>query len=90
MKMQADLSPVIIRPWPRLLDEREAAAYLGISASKFRDGWRATPARYPEPIRDGGNVLWDTKALDAHVDALAGFCAPSPRNSGRPKKWGAS
>ena len=90
MNMPAALPPIVVRPWPRLLDEQEAAAYLGISPSKFRSGWSASPPRYPLPIRDGGNVLWDIKALDAHVDRLTGIAAASPLPSGKVRKWGAS
>lgn len=85
--------PVTIRPWPRLLSEPEAAAYLGIGATWFRQGWQADPPRYPRPIRDGRRLLWDIRALDAHVDALAGLAPPSPAGpaapGGKPRKWGA-
>lgn len=88
MTDQPPLPPIIVRPWPRRLDEREAAAYLGISLSKFRVGWQAKVPRYPQPTRDGGNVLWDIKVLDAHVDAESGFTATLPQLEGRPRRWG--
>lgn len=46
MTEAATFAPVVIRPWPRRLDEREAATYLGVGTSKFRAGWSAaTPMR---------------------------------------------
>jgi hypothetical protein len=90
MNTAAALAPVILRPWPRLLDAPLAAEYLGISASKFAAGVKAEPPRYPPPIRDGGNVLWDIRALDAHVDALAGLAPPSPPATQARNSWDAS
>ncbi|MGV6848584.1 MAG: helix-turn-helix transcriptional regulator [Marinibacterium sp.] len=48
---------------PRLLQARDAAAYVGLSVTKFRG--LKLPAR-----RHGGNVLWDRSDLDRFIDAL--------------------
>lgn len=53
---------------PRLIERASAAAYIGISVSKFdelvRDG-RMPPAR-----RIDSKKLWDVRALDAAADCL--------------------
>lgn len=79
-----------VRPWPRLLDEREAATYLGISPSKLRAGIGLDPPRYPRPMRDGGNVLWDIKVLDAFVDDRSNFATNAPAVAGVKRKWAGS
>lgn len=56
--------------WPRRLSVDLAAAYLGISASKFLADVGAD--RYPPPIKDGARILWDRMALDEAVDSQAG------------------
>lgn len=48
---------------PRLMKAAAAAEYLGVSATKFRS--MGIPYK-----RDGGNVLWDLRDLDAYADAL--------------------
>jgi hypothetical protein len=54
----------------------EAAAFVGVSVSKFdqlvNDG-RMTP-----PKRIDGRKVWDTRALTAAFDALPGDDAPNP------------
>ena len=54
--------------WPRLLSEEQAAAYVGVSASSFRerigDPW-------PAAIRIGRRRLYDRLALDSAVDGLS-------------------
>lgn len=62
-------SGVLPPPSPRLLDEEVAAAYLGISKSRFRTRW--TARALPQPHRDGRRLLWDRKLLDSYVDALS-------------------
>lgn len=57
---------VIHRPdWPRLMSERDAAAYLSIGGSTLR-------ARGPAPRKIGSRTLWDRRDLDRWVDALDG------------------
>jgi predicted DNA-binding transcriptional regulator AlpA len=53
---------------PRGLDRRAAAAYIGVSASKFDELVR--DRRMPQPVRIDGRVIWDRRALDAAFDAL--------------------
>lgn len=68
-------APANLPNWPRLLSEDEAAAYLGVGKTRFREKWQARV--WPQPIREGRRVLWDRKALDSFVDVLAGTGAPS-------------
>ncbi len=65
--------------WPRLMGAELAARYVGWSPSAFR---AAIGTKWPEPIRDGGKVLWDIKDLDAAVDRL------KSQDAGSPKSWG--
>lgn len=55
----------IFRPWPRLLNEQDAARYLSIGASTLRE-------RGPQPKHVGRRSLWDIRDLDRWADALAG------------------
>lgn len=57
--------------WPRRMIRPVAAAYMGVGETKFQD--RVDARRYPQPIIDGGNVLWDKRALDLLVDVQSGF-----------------
>lgn len=45
-----------------------AAAYIGVSASKFDE--MVADGRMPDPIRIDGCVVWDRLALDAAFDTL--------------------
>lgn len=54
--------------WPRGLRLDEAAAYVGVSATKF-DEW-VKRAVMPRPKRQDGVVLWDRYRLDQSFDAL--------------------
>lgn len=61
----------------RGLRRDQAAAYIGVSATKFdemvRDG------RMPKPIRIDGCTVWDLQELDAAFDRL--------RDRGEPNPW---
>ena len=57
---------------PRLLCEEDAAAYLGRSRNKFRDGVAARVLLQPSD-QNGNRKLWDRRVLDRHVDALSGI-----------------
>ncbi len=48
----------------RLLNEKEAKEYLG----------GVNPRRVMEPLRLGGRVRWDIKALDEVLNRLSGLC----------------
>lgn len=54
--------------WPRRMQEDMAAAYYGVSLSKFRSGVRK--GYYPTGLKDGGNVLWYIEDLDSSLDNL--------------------
>jgi hypothetical protein len=43
-----------------------AAYFVGVSLAKFRLGVKA--GKYPASVKDGGNVLWRTKDLQACID----------------------
>lgn len=57
--------------WPRRMSRTVAAAYMGIGETTFQQ--RVDARVYPQPISDGGRVLWDKRALDLLVDAQSGF-----------------
>ena len=54
--------------WPRRMQADLAAAYCGVSTTKFRAG--VAEGRYPQPYPDGGNRLWYREDLDEALDAL--------------------
>jgi hypothetical protein len=57
---------MIQRPdWPRLMGDRDAAAYLSIGATTLRE-------RGPAPRKVGSRTLWDRRDLDRWADALDG------------------
>lgn len=51
--------------WPRLMNERLAAAYLSIGTTQLRD-------KGPQAKKIGGRTVWDRVDLDRFADALAG------------------
>lgn len=55
-------------PEPRGLRREAAAAYVGVSASKF-DEW-VGDGRMPKPKRVDGCVIWDRYQLDASFENL--------------------
>ena len=56
--------------WPRWLNQRHAAVYLGVSAGTFRTEYLASV--WPGP---GRRCLWDRRALDATSDRLSNLSA---------------
>jgi hypothetical protein len=55
-----------LRPdWPRLMGERDAAAYLSIGSTTLRE-------KGPAPRKIGSRTLWDRRDLDRWADALDG------------------
>jgi predicted DNA-binding transcriptional regulator AlpA len=54
----------------RGLRRPEAAAYIGVSESKFDELVRA--GRMPEPLKLGTCAIWDLRRLDLAFDALSG------------------
>lgn len=65
MARQAALPPSLA---PRLIGREAAAAYVGLSSSKFdalvKDG------RMPRPRRIDRRLVWDVRMLDAAADDL--------------------
>ena len=53
--------------WPRRMQSELAAAYVGLSKSKFL---RDVGSRWPEGVRDGGNLVWYREDLDAVCDSV--------------------
>ncbi len=53
--------------WPRRMQAPLAAAYCGVSRTKFlHDVGR----KYPRPVKDGRNSLWYREDLDEALDCL--------------------
>ena len=66
--------PVRIPYWPRRMQAHLAAAYCGISLSKFL---KDVGAKYSQPHKDGHNSLWYREDLDEALDSLKGEVTPS-------------
>jgi hypothetical protein len=49
------------------MGEDLAALYLGVSATTFRE--RVRGGGYPQPVREGGRLLWARLQLDRYVEA---------------------
>lgn len=71
--------------WPARLSEDLAALYLGISQNTLRAG--VGSGRYPQPIREGGRLLYARVMLDRFVMAQAGLREPT--NDGEGQGWAA-
>jgi len=56
--------------WPRLFDDRLAAAYLSLGIECFRQ--HVGTGELPAPLTIGRRRLWDRLALDAACDRLRG------------------
>lgn len=57
------MSRVRLPDWPRLMTEKFAAAYFGVSTVTFR-------ALDIKPLRFGRRVVWDRQDLDRYADRL--------------------
>ncbi|MEO0870469.1 MAG: hypothetical protein AAFY19_00715 [Pseudomonadota bacterium] len=53
---------------PRLLRVADAASYVGLGETKFRE--LVDAGRIPKPRRQDGVVTWDVRDLDTYVDGL--------------------
>jgi hypothetical protein len=53
--------------WPTRMGEDLASLYMGVSATTFRE--RVKEKLYPQPVREGGRLLWARRQLDRYVDA---------------------
>ncbi len=69
--------PQYMPNWPRRMQAPFAAAYMGVSKTKFLDGVKA--GHYPKPYHDGSNTLWYIEDLDESLDRLKGNRASSGR-----------
>ncbi len=54
--------------WPRRMQRDMAAAYCGVSVTKFNSGVRNEV--YPEGVKDGGNILWYIEDLDDALNVI--------------------
>lgn len=61
--------------WPRRMKAPMAAAYLGISRTKFMRG--VADKTYPQGVKDGGNTLWYLDDLNEYLDRGRGRRARS-------------
>lgn len=66
----------------RGLRRTEAAAYVGMSESKFDQ--LVDDGRMPKPIRIDGCVIWDMRRLDDAFDALSDQSRPA---APEPNPW---
>ena len=67
--------------WPRFLSEEEAASYVRISRTTFRNG---VGSIWPKAVRIGRRKLYDRLAIDRAVDDLSQNESGSPAvDSGR-------
>lgn len=60
---------------PRGLNREEAAAYIGVSTTKFDD--MVQDGRMPKPKRIDSRRVWDLRKLDSAFDKLPGDEGPS-------------
>jgi predicted DNA-binding transcriptional regulator AlpA len=67
-KAQSPSHPLPPSLAPRGLSRTQAAAYVGLSSSKFDQ--MVAQSRMPKPKRVDGRVIWDRIALDRAFDAL--------------------
>ncbi len=75
--------------WPRLLDRKTAAAYLGMAVSRFEK--RVRNGDLPKPVPFGNPQLWDRAALDLALDRLSHVRrnGPAPAQNGEAVALGA-
>jgi hypothetical protein len=59
------LAPSEMPHWPRRMGAELAAAYVGVSPTKFLAG---VGGKYPKPFKDDGNTLWYIEDLDDALD----------------------
>jgi hypothetical protein len=79
MKLSVEVTPAQRRPGlslcPRGISRLEAAAYVGVSSSKFDELVR--DHRMPSPKRNDCRKVWDLRDLDLCFDALPYEDAPA-------------
>lgn len=57
--------------WPARMGEDMAADYLGVGLTTFRD--RVKERKYPQPVREGGRLLWSRRQLDLFIESQFGI-----------------
>jgi predicted DNA-binding transcriptional regulator AlpA len=60
----------LLPDWPARMGEDMAALYLGVSKTTFRE--RVRGRSYPQPVREGGRLLWSRRQLDRFIDSQFG------------------
>jgi predicted DNA-binding transcriptional regulator AlpA len=65
-RRRGDVLPISLPP--RGINRVEAAAYIGVSTTKFDE--MVADGRMPPPKRIDGRVVWDRKKLDVAFDQL--------------------
>lgn len=65
--------PAVLPYWPARLGEDQAASYLGVSKTTFRDRWQGKA--YPQPVREGKRLFWARLQLDRFVETQFGLVA---------------
>ena len=82
-------APVILNMTKLGFRRPEAAAFIGVSASKF--GQMVKAGDMPEPHRIGGVVIWRGDELKLHFDRLTGRSGPvddpKPADKQKPMPW---
>jgi predicted DNA-binding transcriptional regulator AlpA len=68
--------------WPARMGEDMACLYMGVSMTTFRE--RVKTKTYPQPVREGGRLLWAKRQLDLYVDAQFGIANDE---QGEPDTW---
>lgn len=72
MAMASATSAAALRSVPRRgLRKDEAAAYIGVSPSKFDQ--LVNEKKMPSPFKIDGCVIWDIRTLDAAFDEISGL-----------------
>jgi predicted DNA-binding transcriptional regulator AlpA len=71
--------------WPARMGEDMAALYLGVSQTAFRE--KVKGRSYPQPVREGGRLLWAKRQLDRYVDAQFNLAQPSPEDDSGDRTW---
>lgn len=70
---------------PRGLSRIQAAAYVGVGATKFDA--MVGDGRMPHPRRIDGRKVWDLRELDSAFDALPRDGAETGEPAGEPNEW---
>jgi predicted DNA-binding transcriptional regulator AlpA len=81
----AEQAPALPLPVRRFLTIREAAAYVGVCVSTFKD--EVAAGMWPQPHRRGAKrraLTWDVRAIDLWADRMAGCTPHMPAAPGNP------